>query len=37
MMDTNDDVAQAIGDKVREVFEQRLEHEIMAVMNGWRK
>lgn len=37
MMEANDDVAQAIGDKVREVFEQRLEHEIMAVMNGWRK
>lgn len=37
MMEANDEVAQAIGEKVREVFEQRLEHEIMAVMNGWRK
>lgn len=36
MMDTNDDVAQAIGDKVRDTFEQRLDHEILAVLNGWR-
>ena len=36
MMDTNDDVAQTIGDKVRDTFEQRLDHEILAVLNGWR-
>lgn len=37
MMEANDDVAEAIGEKVRETFEQRLDHEILAVMNGWRK
>lgn len=37
MMDYNDDISQEIGDKVRETFDQRLEHEILAVMNGWRQ
>lgn len=37
MMDANDDIAEAIGEKVRETFDQRLEHEILAVMNGWRQ
>lgn len=36
MMSANDDVSQEIGDKVRETFDKRIEHEIMAVMNGWR-
>ena len=36
MMDYNDDVSQAIGDKVRETFEERLDHEITAILNGWR-
>lgn len=36
MIDANDDVSQALGDKIREVFEERLDHEILAVMNGWR-
>lgn len=36
MMSANDDVSQEIGDKVRETFDNRIEHEIMAVMNGWR-
>ena len=36
MMDANDDVSQDIADKVRETFDNRIEHEILAVMNGWR-
>lgn len=36
MMDYNDDVSIAIGDKVRETFEERLDHEITAILNGWR-
>lgn len=36
MMDANDDVSQAIGDKIRETFDSRIEHEILAIMNGWR-
>lgn len=37
MMDYNDDISQAIGDKVRETFDVRLEHEMNAVLNGWRQ
>lgn len=37
MMSYNDDIAQEIGDKVRETFDQRIEHEMLAVMNGWRR
>ncbi len=37
MMNANDDIAQEIGDKVREVFDERLDHEILAVLNGWRQ
>lgn len=35
MMEANDDVAQSIGDKIREVFESRLDHEVLRVLNGW--
>ncbi|MGN1118527.1 MAG: hypothetical protein ACI4RU_07925 [Acutalibacteraceae bacterium] len=37
MMEANDDISQEIGDKVRDVFEERLNHEMLAVLNGWRK
>lgn len=37
MMSYNDDIAQEIGDKTREAFDQRIEHEMLAVMNGWRQ
>lgn len=37
MMSYNDDLSQDIGDKVRETFEQRLEHEVSAILNGWRQ
>ena len=36
MLSANDDLQQEMGDKIREVFEERLDHEILAVMNGWR-
>lgn len=35
MLDSNEDVSQDLGDKIREAFEARLDHEILAVMNGW--
>lgn len=35
MMSANDDVSQEIGDKIRDVFEERLDHEILRVLNGW--
>ena len=37
MMDYNDDISQEIGDKIRDTFDARLEHEILAVLNGWRQ
>lgn len=37
MMAANDDVSQDIGDKIRETFDARIEHEIEAIMNGWRR
>lgn len=37
MMSANDDVSQAIGDKVREAFDARIDHEMAAVLNGWRR
>lgn len=37
MMDANDDVSQAIGEKVRETFDERIEHEVTAILNGWRQ
>lgn len=37
MMDSNDEVSQAIGDKVRETFDKRLEHEVIAILNGYRR
>ncbi len=37
MMESNDDIAEAVGEKVRATFDQRIEHEILAVLNGWRQ
>ncbi len=37
MMESNDDVSQAIGNKVRETFDKRIDHEITAILNGWRR
>lgn len=36
MLSANDDLQQELGDKIREAFEKRIDHEILAVMNGWR-
>ena len=36
MMDSDDDLEQEVADKIRETFEKRLEHEISAILNGWR-
>ena len=36
MMSYNDDISQAIGDHVRETFDKRIDHEMYAIMNGWR-
>lgn len=35
MLGYNDDLSQEIGDRIREKFEERLDHEILAVLNGW--
>jgi hypothetical protein len=35
MMHANETVAEEISEKVRETFEQRLEHEMLRIMNGW--
>lgn len=32
----NDDLTKEIGDKIREKFEERIDHEILALLNGWR-
>lgn len=37
MMAYNDDLEQDIGDHIREKFDERIEHEITAVLNGWRR
>ncbi|MGN0444243.1 MAG: hypothetical protein ACI4F5_06495 [Acutalibacteraceae bacterium] len=37
MMFNNDEVSEKIGDKVQNVFEERLNHEMLTVLNGWRK
>ncbi len=37
MMASNEDVEQETADKMNEVFTERLEHEITAILNGWRK
>ena len=36
MMSANETVKEAIGKKLKEVFEERLDHEVLAVLNGWR-
>lgn len=36
MLSSNDDLQQELGDKIREAFDERIDHEILAVMNGWR-
>ena len=37
MMSYNDDIQEKIGEKFNEVYEERLDHEILAILNGWVK
>ncbi len=37
MMGANETLPEAVGDDVRKVFEERMEHEITAILNGWHK
>lgn len=36
MMGANPELANTVGDNVRKVFEERMEHEVTALLNGWR-
>lgn len=36
MMGANQNLANSVGTNVRRVFEERMEHEITAILNGWR-
>lgn len=36
MMGANPNLANSVGTNVRKVFEERMEHEITAILNGWR-
>ena len=36
MMSANEEVKEEIGKHIQETFEKRLDHEILAIMNGWR-
>lgn len=36
MMRVNQNLADSVGNNVRIVFEERMEHEITAILNGWR-
>lgn len=35
MMDSNDDVAEDIAEKIRDTFDKRIDHETLRVLNGW--
>lgn len=37
MMGTNTELADAVGKDIEKTFSERMEHEVLAVMNGWRK
>ena len=36
MIGANPTLANTVGDNVRKVFEERMEHETTALLNGWR-
>lgn len=36
MMAYNKDIAREIGEHVKETFDKRIEHEMLAILNGWR-
>ena len=35
MIGTNESVADQVEDKMAEVYEKRIEHEITRILNGW--
>ena len=37
MMSANENLASTIGDQMRNTFEDRMEHEVLAVLNGWNR
>ena len=37
MMGANENLASTIGDQMRNTFEDRMEHEVLAVLNGWNR
>lgn len=37
MMYSNDEVVEEIGEKVIDTYEKRIDHEILALLNGWRR
>lgn len=37
MMGANTELADAVGKNIEKTFEEQMEHEVLAVMNGWRK
>ena len=36
MLSYNEELSQEVGDRIREKFDQRIDHEILALLNGWR-
>lgn len=36
MMGANPELSKNVGEKMSKTFEERMEHEILAIMNGWR-
>lgn len=37
MMGANENLASSIGNQMRKTFEDRMDHETMAILNGWHK
>ena len=37
MMYSNDEVVEEIGEKVIDTYEKRIDHEILVLLNGWRR
>lgn len=37
MMGANENLAGAVGEDIQKTFEERMEHEVNAILNGWRK
>lgn len=37
MMSYNDGLKEKIGEKIRDTFQERMDHEVDAILNGWRQ